>query len=205
MQTNEGETKIIMEHVKNEENLDVALDIINQKIRERIIKTFLKELKGFICKKLNMSPWDWETGLCDKPYEANYLSFGVSRKFDVLNDSVYIVIQNQAKDLSNFYIGVNGGNPECNAKFHASMKHLNRKLNKTLGKGNGSNSWWIWYQSLKYQSLKKPSDDWDYTDWNNKDTLIKMHTKTDHVVKHIGNRLLEIIKVAKPVIDEWVE
>ncbi len=203
MPTNERETEIIMEHVfKNKENLEVALDIISitQEIRERIIQSFLGKLKKVICEELDMSPWVWKTGLCDKPYEANYRNFGVSREFDVLNDSVYIVIQNQAKDLSNFYIGVNGGNPKCNAKFHASMKYLNRKLNKTLGKGNGSNSWWIWYQSLK-----KPSDNWDYTDWNNKDTLIKMHIKTDCVVENIGNRLLEIIEVAKPVIEEWVE
>ena len=197
MQTNERETEIIMKHVlKNEENLGVALDIINQKIRERIIKTFLGKLKGFICKgfickKLDMSQWDWETGLCDKPYEANFLGFGVSRKFDVLNEPVYIQLQNQAKDLSNHIIGV------CSAESNALMQHFSSKLDEKLGKGK-ANNWWIWFQPLK-------SPNWDYTDWNNKDTLIKMHFDSERTVKDIGNHLLRIIEVAKPMIEEWVE
>ncbi len=193
MQTNKRETEIIMEHVlKNEENLGVALDIINQKIRERIIKTFLGKLKGFICKKLDMSQWDWETGLCAKPYEANFLSFGVSRKFDVLNEPVNIVLQNQAKDLSNHIIGVGGS-----SGFNTSMKHLSSKLDEKLEKGK-ANSQWIWFQPLK-------SSNWDYSNWNDKDTLIKMHFDSEHAVKDIGNHLLRIIEVAKPEIEKWVK
>ena len=57
---------------------------------------------------------------------------------------------------------------------------------------------WIWYQYLK-------SANWNYADWTNKDTLIKMHTETDRVVEDIGNRLIEIIEVAKPEIEKWVQ
>lgn len=189
--------KIVIEHVL--ENLDVALDIMDlaQEIRELIIKTFLEKLKGFICKKLDMSQWSWETGLCDNPYGANYLSFGVSRKFAVLNEPVYIILQKQAKDLSNHIIGV-GSDPESNAL----MQHLSSKLDEELGKGKRS-KWWIWCQPLKSPPWKSPS--WNYTDWSNKDTLIKMHTDPGRVVEDIGNRLIEIIEVAKPEIEKWVQ
>ena len=73
MQTSERE-KIIIEHVlENEKNLDVALDIISltPEIHSCIIKTFLGELKVFICEeldKLDMSQWKWETELYNNPY-----------------------------------------------------------------------------------------------------------------------------------------
>ena len=172
MPTNERD--IIMEHVldlDNKENLEMALDIISrsQEIRERIIKTFLEKLKGFICKKLDMSQWAWETGLCDKPY-GKYRGFGVYSKFSVLQEPVYIQIQNQEGDLRNFFIGI-CSDPESNASFNASMKHLSSKLNEELeiGKDQRDNNWWIWYQSLK-----SPVWDYrDYTDWSNKNTLIQ--------------------------------
>lgn len=195
MQTNKE--KIIIKHVlKNKENLEMALDIIflRQKIRERIVKTFLKELKGFICGKLDLdrSQWDWETELCDKPYGKNYINLGVYRKFDVLPKSVYIVLQKQSKDLSNLTIGV-----IADSESNALMQYLSSKLDKELKKDTRSGDW-IWCQS------RKPSN-WDYADWTNQDTLIKMHTERCRVVKDIGNHLLRIIKVSKPVIEEWVE
>ena len=81
------------------------------------------------------------------------------------------------------------------------MNHLRSRLDEECGSGR---SWedeteiWIWYQYLK-------SPNWNYTDWTNKDTLIKMHTETDRVVKDIGNHLLRIIEVAKPEIEKWVQ
>lgn len=196
MQMNERE--IIIDHVlENKENLGMALDIISmtQEIREQIIQSFLGKLKKVICEELDMSQWSWETGLCDNPYGANYLSFGVSRKFAVLkNEPVYIILQKQAKDLSNHIIGV-GSDPESNAL----MQHLNCKLDEELGKGKRS-KWWIWCQPLKSPPWKPPY--WNYTDWTNKDTLIKMHTETDRVVKDIGNHLLRIIEVAKHEIEK---
>ena len=194
MQTNRRE---IVEHVL--ENLDVALDIMDltQEIRERIIKTFLEKLKGFICKgftckKLDMSQWKWETGLCDNPYGKNYISLGVSSKFDVLPEPVYIVLQKQSKDLSNLIIKV-----ITDSESNALMRYLSCKLGEELEKDTRSEEW-IWCQSRK-------SSNWDYADWTNKDTLIKMHTERCRVVKDIGNHLLRIIKVSKPVIEEWVE
>ncbi len=195
MQTDKRETKIIMKHVfKDNENLEMALDIISmsQEIRERIIKTFLEKLKGFIYKKLDMSQWKWETGLCDNPYGKNYISLGVSSKFDVLPEPVYIVLQKQSKDLSNLIIKV-----ITDSESNALMRYLSCKLGEELEKDTRSEEW-IWCQSRK-------SSNWDYADWTNKDTLIKMHTERCRVVKDIGNHLLRIIKVSKPVIEEWVE
>ena len=197
---NSGNERIITEHaLKNEENLEMTLDIISmsQEIHERIIKTFLEKLKdfickGFICKKLDMSQWVFNKELYNNQGKR-YRKFGVSRKALEIN----VILEDRSTYYSDLIIGVHSEYVESQEHLR---KQLNRKLNKTLEKGNGSNSWWIWYQSLK-----KPSDDWDYIDWNNKDTLVKMHSNPDCVVKHIGNRLLEIIKVAKPVIEEWVE
>ena len=185
MQMNEGE--IIIEHVlENEENLEVALDIISmaQEIRERIIKTFLKNLEGFICKKLDMSQWDLKKELGYTSHRNISLSFGVSNQ----NGPISILLQSYGKYL---YIGV-----FSSPNIWSSMNHLSSKLKKKLEKGESS-KWWIWYQPLK-------SPSWNYKEWTNKDTLIKMHTDPDpeRVVENIGNRLLEIIEVAKPEIEK---
>ena len=101
MQTNKRETEIIMEHVKNNENLEVALDIISrtQKIRERIIKTFLKNLEGFICKRLDMSQWDLKKELGYTSQGNISLSFGVSNQ----DEPISILLQSYGKVI---FIGV---------------------------------------------------------------------------------------------------
>ncbi len=206
MPTNEGETKIIMEHVfkkdKNNENLEVALDIISraQKIRRRIIKPFLKKLQDYICKELDMSQldmsqWKWETELCDKPFEGNnYHSFGVYIKFE--KEPVFISLSgNPAGNNLEIYIAVHTDNQ----LFHESMNCLRIMLDKVFGPGSSeSNGRWFWWSP----SLKKSSN---YADWYNKDTLIEMHTDHDCVVKDIGDHLFRIIEVAQPVIDQWVK
>lgn len=209
MPTNERE--IIMKHVfkkdENNENLKVALDIIDltEKIRAQIIQSFLGKLKKVICEKLDMSQldmsqWVWKTELCDEPYGKNSHSFGVSSKSGVLQKPVGILIKGSAT-LKSLYIGVFSS--PTNEMFNESMNHLKSHLDEECGPGTywkGKKEIWIWYQSLK-----KPSDDWDYKNWTNKDTLIEMHTETDRVVKNIGNHLFRIIEVAIPEIDEWVK
>ena len=191
MQMNERE--IIIDHVlENKENLGMALDIISmtQEIRERIIQSFLGKLKKVICEEPDMSQWDLETELCDEPYGKNSHSFGV------LQEPVGILLKGSAT-LKSLYIGVFSS--PTNELSNESMNHLRSRLDEECGSGR---SWkdeteiWIWYQPLK-------SSNWDYADWTNKDTLIKMHTETDRVVEDIGNNLLRIIEVAKPVIEEW--
>ena len=205
MQTNEG--KIIIDHVlENEENLEMALDIIDltEKIRGRIIQSFLGKLKKVICERLDekfdMSQWDLKTELCDEPYGKNSHSFGVSSKSGVLKRPVGILLKGSAT-LKSLYIGVFSS--PTNELFNESMNHLKSQLDEKCGEGKeweGKKEIWIWYQSLK-----KPSDNWDYTNWTNKDTLIKMHFDSEHAVKDIGNHLLQIIEVAKPEIEKWVQ
>ena len=206
---NSGKERMIIEHaLENEKNLEMTLDIISagDELRERIIKPFLKELQVFICKKLDMSQldmsqWEWETELYDKPFEGNkYHSFGI--KFDQEPfdqepfDQEPIVISllgNPTGNNLDIYIAV----LTTNQLFHKS-RDLRCKLDKTFGKGDEPNEqWkrWFWSQPLK------PS----YADWYSKGTLIEMRTETDRVVKDIGKRLLEIIKVAKPEIEKWVK
>ena len=193
---NKGE--IIIEHaLENKKNLEMTLDIIfaGYELRQRIVKTFLEELKGFIYKKLNMSQWDWETELCDNPYGGNrYRIFGVYSKFGVLNESVFISLSGNPTG-NNLYIGVFTND----TLFYKSMNHLKSRLDNEFGPGKSEASWWFWYQSLESPNC------WDYTDWTNKDILIKMHTDRKRVVKDIGNRLLRIIEVAKPEIKKWVQ
>ena len=210
MPTNKRETQIIMKHVlEDEEHLGVALDIISrtQEIREEIIKTFLKELKsfickGFICKKLDMSQWNWETGLRDNPYgkkENKHRDLGVYSKFGVLQEPIFISLRSNNTKVNDFYIGIISytTNGFCNE----SMNHLSCRLNKVCGPGKsweqeGEPEIWIWYQPLSFFNR-------DYADWENKDTLIKMYT--EEAIQDIGNPLLRIIEVAKPEIEKWVE
>ena len=187
MQTDEKE-KIIMEHVlgeKKKENLEMALDIISmtQKIRKDIIKSFLEKLKGFICKRLDMSQWNWKTELDYTSHGNISLSFGVSNQ----DEPISILLQSYGKVI---YIGVFTDN---------SMNRLKNRLDNKFGPGKSEAPWWFWYQSLKSSNRE------DYADWTHKDTLIKMHTETDRVVKDIGNHLLEIIRVAEPEIEKWVQ
>ncbi len=200
MQTNERE--VIIEHVldlDNKENLKMALDIIDQTqgIRERIITTFLEKLQDFICEGLDMSQWKWEKELYDKPYGGNkHRSFGVSSKFGVLQGPVGISLLGNPTG-NNLYIGVFSS--PTNELFNESMSHLKCMLDRVFRpEQSWKSEWWIWYQYLK-------SPDWDYADWTNKDTLIKMHTDPCSAVENIGNRLLEIIEVAKPEIDKWIQ
>lgn len=206
MQMDERENIIIKYVLEEKKNLKMALDIIDltEKIRGQIIQSFLGKLKKVICEKLDekfdMSQWDLETELCDEPYGKNSHSFGVSSKSGVLQKPVGILLKGSAT-LKSLYIGVFSS--PTNELFNESMNHLKSQLNEKCEPGKywkGEKEIWIWYQSLK-----KPSDNWDYENWTHKDTLIKMHTDPDCVVKHIGNRLIEIIKVAQPVIDEWVK
>ena len=142
----------------------------------------------------------WKKNFGDEPYGKNSHSFGVSSKFGVLQEPVSILLKGSAT-LKSLYIGVFSS--PTNELSNESMNHLRDRLDEECGSGR---SWkdeteiWIWYQSLK-----KPSADWDYTDWTNKDTLIEMHTDRKRVVKDIGNRLLKIIEVAKPEIEKWVK
>ena len=195
-----NEREIIIEHALKKENLEVALDIISsaQEIRSRIIKPFLKELQVFICKKLDMSQldmsqWDWKTELDYTSHGNISLRFGVSNK----NEPVSILLKSSGKVI---YIGVFSSS---NIWSHESINRLRSKLDRF---GSSEDQWnqsewlWIWYQSLESPNC------WDYKDWTNKGTLIKMkHTDRKRVVKDIGNRLLEIIKMAKPVIEKWVK
>ncbi len=201
MQTDEKE-KIIMEHVldlDNEENLEMALDIISTPIREQIIKTFLKELKDFInkfiCKKLDMWQWDWKTELCDKPYGGNkYRSFGVSSKFGVLQEPISISLSGNITG-NELYIVV--CSPSTNESFNESLR---QRLNDELRPG----TYWDNWKGIWSQSLQSPNC-WNYQDWTHKYTLIKMHTDPCRVVEDIGNYLLRIINVAKFEIEEWVK
>ena len=203
-----NERKIIIEHVlENKENLEMALDIISltPEIHSCIIKTFLGELKVFICEeldKLDMSQWKWETELYNKPYggKKNRI-FGVSSKFGVLQEPVGIALAGKPPNGS-FDIGVFSSptNELCNEPMKEYLQSHLKTVFKSGRYWESESEIWIWYQSLK-----KPSDDWDYTDWTNKHTLIKMQTETDRVVKHIGNHLLDIIKEVKSVIDARVE
>ena len=190
---NSGNERIIIEHaLKNKKNLEMTLDIISaeNELSERIIKPVLEKLKdfickGFICKKLDMSQWDLKKKLGYTSRGNISLSFGVSNQ----NGPISILLQSYGKYL---YIGV-----FSSPNIWSSMNHLSCKLNKKLGKGESS-EWWIWYQPLECSKR-------NYTEWRNKDTLIKMHTDPDCVVEDIGNHLLRIIEVAKPEIEEWVK
>ena len=106
------------------------------------------------------------------------------------------ILEDRSTYFSDLIIGVHNSKYVAPSMEHL-RKHCNSNLNKALGK-RGLNDWWIWSQPLK-------SPNWNYANWTNKDTLIEMHTDLGRVVEDIGKHLLKIIKVAEPVIDEWVK
>ena len=125
--------------------------------------------------------------------------FGVSSKFGVLQEPVGIALAGKPPNGS-FDIGVFSSptNELCNEPM---KEYLQSHLNEVFRSGRyweSESEIWIWYHSLKFSN-------WDYAYWAHKDTLIKMHTDSKHVVKDIGNYLRDIIKEVKSVIDARVE
>ena len=175
---NKGE--IIIEHaLKNEENLEMTLDIIfaGYELRGRIIDDFLEKLQVFIKKELDMSRWDFQEYWDVTSKSLPKVKIGICR--------------NPHRDNKQF-IGIHVGSLKpLSPKWYRLKSKLEAKLKEGYDR---KNQHWIW-----------KTRDWEYKDWTDKDTLIKMHTETNCVVKEIGEYFLKICGEAELVIDKWVK
>ena len=179
-----SERDIMLNHIlENEKNLEIAQDIMSmaQQIRDLIINNFWDELNVFIKARLDRSQWDFQElwDVTSKSLPLKKVSIGLAGTIGRVNEQfIGIHVKDESLEPSS---------PTWNL--------LKSKLEEKLKEGyDRKNEHWIW---------KTP--DWEYKDWTDKDTLIKMHTKTDRVVTDIGKYLLKIIEVAEPVIDEWAK
>ena len=181
-----SERDIMLNHIpENEKNLEIARDIIStdSALRERIVKTFMKKLEDFIEEKLDMSQWIFETE--DDPF---------------LQDPRTIFLLSKQAWQRRYAIGLRG---RYGAVFVAigvhkagentpSTEDLKSELDEKFEIGT-SNSSWVWLPE-DYLS------NWEYKNWEDPDTLIKMHR--GEAVKDVGDRFLEIVRVAESVIDK---
>ena len=181
---NKGE--IIIDHaLENEKNLEMTMDIIfaGYELRLRIVKTFLKKLEAFIC--LNKPKWIFEER--DDPFRQGPRTIFVFSK--KAWQGQYGIGLRSRYGTGLVAIGVHKAGENT-----PSIEDLKSELDEKFEIGT-SDSDWVWLP-------KDDSSSWDYKEWKT-DVHIKMYNKK--AVEDIGNYLLEIVKVAEPVIDKWLE
>ena len=216
-----GSERIIIEHaLENEKNLAMVLDIIfaGPELRQRIIKPFLKQLQCFIEKELDMSQWDFEWG--DKFKDDPSIIFKDPYRNE---DSIIFRVSKETwreKGGPQYSVGIRsrheGKAVEIGAFFNVDNRNVdNRSLRDELDEKleinrepNNLPDGWIkrlYSSDPNGWNYKNDPDSWNYANWRDTDTLVKMSTETDRVVNVVGEHLIDILKGAEPVIDEWVK
>ena len=192
-----SEKDIIIEYArKNIDNLEMVLDIIstedkieeaaskieeneqNQKVMRDIIRSAGHELRERITNNFLDEFQVFIQGALEERWDVQG-----QRNLDMTSESLPKVRICLTVD----FIGIN-----VDPFDKPTQNLLKSKLDKEVKKGS-EHCYWFW-----------KDENWKYK-YLDKDTLIKMHTETDRVVKEIGDRFLEIVRVAKPVIDKWIE
>ena len=189
-----GSKRRIIEHaLENEKNLAMTLDIIfsGPELSQRIAMKFLKELEGFVRKELEESrQWD-DFKLGDNPYKSHRpIIFSVSKK--KWGEQYRVGIQS----------GYSGRGVEIGAVFSDNHSLLRDELDEKLEIKREPNSLPGGWIKRLYSS---DPDNWNYENWCDTDTLVKMSTETGCVVKNVGEHLIKILKGSEPVIDKWIE
>ena len=200
-----NEREIIRTHALEKGNLEIALDInfaFNGDLHGQIIAGFLNKLKEFVLDKLRQSPdrskWDVNNEtLLDSPL-PNYADFSFGKMSWEKQYGVGLQLQQPPKDNEDktrkVIIGV--WKPEDDLWPGELEERLRNKLNRRLGReGKKPTKNWLWYYYL---------DDDPYGNWNGKDALIKLYNG-QKAVKDLGQKLVEIIEEAAPIIDEHVQ
>ena len=184
-----SERDIMLNHIlENEKNLEIARDIISadSALHERIVKTFLKKLEDFIKEKLDMPQWSFEEK--DDPFQQKLRTiFLLSKKAWQERYGIGLRGRYGAVFVA---IGVHKA-----GETTPSIEDLKSELDEKFEIGTSDPSW-VWLPE-DYLS------NWEYKNWKDPDNLIKMHN--GEAVKDVGDRFFEIVRVAEPVIDKWIE
>ncbi|MCY4614658.1 MAG: PD-(D/E)XK nuclease family protein [Nitrospira sp.] len=189
--SNSSERDIILKHVlSNSENLETTLDIgfAFNELRKRIIVGFLDKLEEFILDRLaDASEWKIDRSLVDSPL-TTYSWFGFKKS--AWNDKYGVALEPQSANAGDVIIGIWRQYDEKTGTGVRRIDPLFQELNNIR---NGRHSdWWEWHHFLED----------DYTDWNTKEALIKLHN--GEAVEYIGKKFVEIIDKAAPIIDVHV-
>ena len=197
---NIGENKMILEHaLASEDNLKTALEInsaFNGDLDRRIFVGFLDKLEEFVLDKLRQQLPDaseWEVIVVDlrrSPFDKSTdFSFG-KRSWGT---QYRVALEPKKDNACDVILGV--WREENTPRFQPENL-LKQALDRTIGEGNNNNDkGWEWFQHLKDP----------YRNWGTKDGLIRLKFHEDEAIKHIGEKLVDIIKVAAPIIDEHVQ
>ena len=195
------ERDIILEHaLRNQENLETALDIVFSfpGLQEQIIVGFLNKLEKFVLDELgdpDGSKWKVNNGsLRDSPLgKGKVFSFGNKS----WGDQYGVALAPEKGNVREVAIGAYGRTTKprvgrLKETLDAILKALDAtiKLRETDEDENGLLHWRYSYPDAPYR------------DWNTKDALIKLYN--GKAVEDLGPDLVQIINVAAPIIDKHV-
>ena len=196
---NIGESKMILEHaLASEKNLKTTLDIglAFSDLKEKIIHDFLDKLEKFVLEKLQEDPSQYPNAsewivtcesLRHSPLEK-YKKFMFGK--DMWKNQYGVALEPQGDDACGVILGVWRESDETKNIGPRFRQEDLSKLNN-IRSGKTTNCYeWHYYLDLPYPN------------WNTKEALIKLHD--GEAVEPIGKELVEIIKVAEPIIDKHV-
>lgn len=202
-----NEKKIILEHALEEKYLETALDInsaFNGNLHGQVIVGFLNKLEKSVLAKLKQRSdgLEWVTiidtnhrNLREFPLKQ-YQRFGFGKTSWEMRFGV--ALEPQDVNAHDVIMGVwrkyNQSTKEGAPRFQPEDR-LRAILNDRTERTGEHNDWWEWYSYLN-----EPYRSWG-TDHNR---TIRLKLQEDEAVEHVGKELVQIIKVAAPIIDEHV-
>lgn len=199
------ERNLIFNHaLENEKNLEIVFKINSAfddklELHRRIIVQFLDKLEKFVLNELgdpDMLEWDVnkDKPLLDSPLDQyNHFSFR-KKSWGTLYG---VGLQPHEANACEVIIGVWRQYNETTrrgARRFTPRDRLTRELNAKIRNGDpNGNPHWEWCHPL----------DAPYRNWNTKEALIKLYN--GEAAQQIGQKLVDIIKVAAPIIDKHVQ
>lgn len=184
---NKGE--MILDHaLESKENLETALDIgfTFDDLRKRLIVDFLDKLKIYVLDELG-----------DHDESQWHVNDDTFYRFPLKNDSYYSF--GKKSWGASYGVGlqlhkntalIGAWRPEGAPNIESLKQTLDKKI-----KSGGQDKWYEWYYYLEDP----------YRNWGAADGLIRLKFPNGKAVKHIGQELAQVIKVAAPIIDRHVK
>jgi len=181
------ERDMIVDYVINSKNVELALKIgaSFDKIRERIIVVFLKNLETALKDRLN-NDWAIENSLIKNVFD-HWRRISIAKKN--WNDKYNIGISSEKHGARGFIIGILKGNE----KQEIIKDDILRKALDNYKKGLQS-PYWEWYINCEGH----------FKDWDNEEVLLSMHKYDGKSDIYFMNEIMNIKDIAEPIIDKYL-